>query len=142
MISSHSRAGTIYALEFSDISVVLTLGSSRVMRLLSTEECRLIALRSLQLTKDKEETLIILESQLDAGSNDLLGFMGEYYKLQLKVKHSGIATQQNLQYFVKSIPYKNAPQRAECERKGIFRKETTIYTKILPNLQKYGKLFF
>lgn len=113
--------------------------TSETMSLLSPEECRLIALRTLQLQKDEEETLIILESQLDAGSNELMGYMGEYYKLHLQVKHSGIANQQHLQYFVKSLPYKNAPQKAECERKGFFRKETTIYTEILPNLQKYSK---
>lgn len=109
------------------------------MSLLSSEECRLIALRTLQLKNDEEETLLILESRLNAGSNELMGFMGEYYKLHLEVKHSGIANQQHLQYFVKSLPYKNAPQRAECERKGIFRKETTIYKEILPNLQKYSR---
>lgn len=110
-----------------------------MMSLLSPEECRLIALRTLQLKKDEEDTLHILESKLDAGSNELMGYMGEYYKLQFQVKHSGSANPQHLQYFVKSLPYKNAPQKAECERKGFFRKETTIYTEILPNLQKYSK---
>lgn len=141
VISSHSRIGTIYALEILEISIDLTFGSSRVMSLFSTEEYRLIALRTLQLTKDKEETLLILETQLNAGSNELVGYMGEYYKLYIKLKHSGIATQQSLQYFVKSIPHKNPPQKAECERKGFFRKETTIYTEILSNLQRYSKLF-
>lgn len=109
------------------------------MSLLSPEECRLIALRTLQLKKDEKESLLLLDSQLNAGSNELMGFMGEYYKLHLQVKHSGIASQQHLQYFVKSLPYRNPPQKAECERKGIFRKETTIYTEILPNLQKYSR---
>ncbi|EDW04555.1 GH23429 [Drosophila grimshawi] len=112
------------------------------MELLSSEECHLIALRTLQPQIEKEN-LVIINRQLDAGSNDLQGYMGEYYKLLLDVENTETKTKHHLQYFVKSLPYKNAPQRAECERKGVFLKESTIYSQILPNVQRYGsrKLF-
>ncbi|KAM8716796.1 hypothetical protein ACLKA7_003634 [Drosophila subpalustris] len=106
-------------------------------QLLSSEECLLIALRTLQLKED-DDNLVLLDWQLVAGSKDLMGYMGEYYKLHLQVEHSEIKLKEHLQYFVKSLPYKNAPQRAECERKGVFRKEATIYKEILPNVQRYA----
>ncbi|KAH8419432.1 hypothetical protein KR222_011761 [Zaprionus bogoriensis] len=108
------------------------------MELLSLAECRLVALRALQLQAAEEESLLVVQSQLDAGSTELMGYMGEYYKLHLQVKHAGIETEKHLQFFVKSVPHHNAPQREECERKGFFRKEATIYAEILPNIQKYA----
>ncbi|XP_064551386.1 uncharacterized protein LOC135437398 [Drosophila montana] len=112
------------------------------MELLSLEECRLVALRTLHLETD-DDNLVLLERQLDAGSNDLMGYMGEYYKLRLELEDTRTNSKHHLQYFVKSIPYKNPPQRAECERKGVFRKETAIYRQLLPNIQRYAsrKLF-
>ncbi|XP_017846071.2 uncharacterized protein LOC108602456 [Drosophila busckii] len=105
------------------------------MLLLSVEECRLIAARTLDLSEADAE-LIILDYQLIAGAAELMGYMGEYYKLQLQLSYKQV--EQHLQYFVKSLPYKNAPQRAECERKGVFQKETAIYANILPQVQKYA----
>ncbi|KAH8271697.1 hypothetical protein KR044_001395 [Drosophila immigrans] len=111
-------------------------------QLLSADERRLIALRTLQL-EEHDENFQLLDWQLDAGSNELMGYMGEYYKLRLQVRHPQLKNTQDLEYFVKSLPYKNPPQRAECERKGVFRKEKTIYQEILPNVQRYAsrKLF-
>lgn len=111
------------------------------MELLSLEECRLIALRTLHLKTD-DDNLVLLERHLDAGSNDLMGYMGEYYKLRLELEDTKTNSKHHLQYFVKSIPYKNPPQRAECERKGVFRKETNIYRQLLPNIQRYGGFIF
>ncbi|BFF94525.1 uncharacterized protein DMAD_12132 [Drosophila madeirensis] len=111
------------------------------MDLLSAEECLLIAQRTLK-DKDKSQ-ILLLDSQLEAGSNDLMGYMGEYYKLRLIVEDIKDKDRHELDYFIKSLPHKNEPQRAECERKGVFRKESAIYAKILPNVQKYAtkKLF-
>ncbi|EDW77872.2 uncharacterized protein Dwil_GK24716 [Drosophila willistoni] len=109
------------------------------MNLLNLDELLLIAQRTLE-----QKDVLILDSQLNRGSNDLLGYMGEYYKLNLNVQTRGDAIRNyNLIYFVKSLPYQNEPQKAECERKGVFPKESLIYAKILPNIQKYGtkKLF-
>ncbi|XP_068140164.1 uncharacterized protein [Drosophila tropicalis] len=109
------------------------------MNLLNLDELLLIAQRTLD-----EKDFSILDSQLICGSNDLLGYMGEYYKLHLNVQTRGDATRNyNLIYFVKSLPYRNESLKIECERKGVFLKESLIYAKILPNIQKYGtkKLF-
>ncbi|XP_022224502.2 uncharacterized protein LOC111075491 [Drosophila obscura] len=111
------------------------------MDLLSPEECLLVAQKTL---KEKEKAnLLLLDCQLEAGSCDLVGYMGEYYKLRLIVEDIADKEKHELDYFIKSLPRKNEPQRAECERKGVFRKESAIYTKILPNVQKYAtkKLF-
>ncbi|XP_017007061.2 uncharacterized protein [Drosophila takahashii] len=111
------------------------------MDLLSSEEYILIAQRT--LSQLEKSNLIVLSSQLDAGSNDLMGYMGEYYKLQLEVEDIGEKKKYFLKYFIKSLPRKNEPQREECERKGVFHKESAVYRHILPKIQKYAtkKLF-
>ncbi|XP_030382955.1 uncharacterized protein LOC115630503 [Scaptodrosophila lebanonensis] len=105
--------------------------------LLSPKECALIVRRTLQLPED--ENLQLLEYWIEPGSSELIGFMGDYYKLYVRVKQK---QEHNLQYFIKSLPLNNAPHRDECERKGFFRKERAIYGEILPKIQKYasGKL--
>ncbi|KAH8246507.1 hypothetical protein KR038_006591 [Drosophila bunnanda] len=111
------------------------------MDLLSLEECLLIAQRT--LPESDKSNLKILKSELDLGSNDLMGYMGEYYKFRLVVEDTLKKEKHKLEYFIKSLPRKNEPQREECERKGVFLKESALYTKILPNVQKYAtkKLF-
>ncbi|KAH8366388.1 hypothetical protein KR084_003326 [Drosophila pseudotakahashii] len=111
------------------------------MDLLSSEECILIAQRT--LSEHDKSNLIVLSSQLDAGSNDLMGYMGEYYKFQLEVQNIEEKKKYLLKYFIKSLPRKNEPQREECERKGVFHKESAVYSHILPKIQKYAtkKLF-
>lgn len=42
-------------------------------------------------------------------------------------------------YFVKTLPLQNEIYRNECERKGFFVKEASIYENILPNIQKYAR---
>lgn len=101
------------------------------------EECLLIAQRT--LPESDKFNLVILKSELDAGSNDLMGYMGEYYKFRLTVEDTSKKEKYNLEYFIKSLPRNNEPQREECESKGVFLKESALYTKILPNVQKYGK---
>ncbi|XP_017043944.1 uncharacterized protein LOC108089962 [Drosophila ficusphila] len=111
------------------------------MELLNLEELVLISQRTLPGI-DKSH-LILLNSQLEAGSTDLMGYMGEYYKLQLEVEDIKEPKKYLLKYFIKSLPIKNEPQREECERKGVFQKESAIYSQMLPNIQKYAskKLF-
>lgn len=92
---------------------------------------------------EKEKSnFFLLNVQLQEGSNDLMGYMGEYYKLHLEIQDVVQNEKHNLEYFVKCLPRKNEPQREECERKGVFRKESVIYSQLLPQIQKYGKLFF
>ncbi|XP_050740952.1 uncharacterized protein LOC108033279 [Drosophila biarmipes] len=111
------------------------------MDLLSSDECHLIAHRT--IPEIDKSNLIILNSQLDAGSSDLMGYMGEYYKLYLEVEDIGEKKKYFLHYFIKSLPRKNEPQREECARKGVFPKEAAVYTRLLPKIQQYAtkKLF-
>ncbi|XP_017120721.1 uncharacterized protein LOC108141739 [Drosophila elegans] len=111
------------------------------MDLLSSEECLLIAQTT--LPEVNKSNLIVLSSQLDACSSDLMGYMGEYYKFELEVEDIAEKKKYCLKYFIKSLPCKNEPQRKECERKGVFKKESAVYSQMLPKIQKYGtkKLF-
>ncbi|KAH8328490.1 hypothetical protein KR067_010184 [Drosophila pandora] len=106
------------------------------MDLLSSEECLLIAQRT--FTEKDKSNLILLNVELQAGSNDLMGYMGEYYKLHLEIQDVVENEKHNLEYFIKCLPRKNEPQREECERKGVFRKESAIYSGMLPQIQKYA----
>ncbi|KAH8339398.1 hypothetical protein KR074_004495 [Drosophila pseudoananassae] len=106
------------------------------MDLLTSEECLLIAHKTFP-EKDKSN-LILLNVQLQAGSNDLMGYMGEYYKLNLEIEDVAKNEKHNLEYFIKCLPRNNQPQREECERKGVFRKESVIYSQLLPQIQKYA----
>ncbi|KAH8412704.1 hypothetical protein KR009_004848 [Drosophila setifemur] len=111
------------------------------MDLLSAEECLLISQRT--FPEKEKSNLLLLDSQLIAGSSDLMGYMGEYYKLHLEVQDVVENVKYSLEYFIKCVPRKNEPQKEECERKGVFRKKATIYTQLLPNIQKFAtnKLF-
>ncbi|XP_065357579.1 uncharacterized protein LOC135951785 [Calliphora vicina] len=65
--------------------------------------------------------------------------MGEYYKLEVEALNK--VTQESIKrsYFLKSLPLDNELYRDECERKGFFTKESSIYQNILPNIQKYAQ---
>ncbi|EDX05692.1 GD21660 [Drosophila simulans] len=106
------------------------------MELLSSEECLLIAQRTLSVVE--EHNVILINSHVDAGSKDLMGYMGEYYKLHLEAEVKGDKKKYFLNYFIKSLPRKNEPQREECERKGVFQKESALYSQLLPKIQKYA----
>ncbi|EDW89975.2 uncharacterized protein Dyak_GE13008 [Drosophila yakuba] len=106
------------------------------MDLLSSEECLLIAQRTLSVVQ--KQNVILVSSQVDAGPKDLMGYMGEYYKLHLEVKVKSDKKKYFLNYFIKSLPRKNMPQREECERKGVFQKESALYCQLLPKIQKYA----
>ncbi|XP_053959474.1 uncharacterized protein LOC128864028 [Anastrepha ludens] len=105
--------------------------------ILSAAECEKIARNSLKLQKD--ESIKIVSYALEKGSNELVGFMGEYYKLRIRVQDEPISDEiKEFCYFVKSVPISNELHRDECERKCFFRKEGCAYTQILPNIQKFA----
>uniref|UniRef100_A0A0K8VQP4 CHK kinase-like domain-containing protein n=1 Tax=Bactrocera latifrons TaxID=174628 RepID=A0A0K8VQP4_BACLA len=111
--------------------------SEKVADILSAKECEKVVRNALKLSP--EESTKIVNYALEKGSNELVGFMGEYFKLRVQIADEqspqGI---RELCCFVKSVPVSNELQRAECERKNFFRKEICAYTAILPNIQKYA----
>ncbi|XP_011193775.2 uncharacterized protein Chka_1 [Zeugodacus cucurbitae] len=111
--------------------------SGTVVELLSAEECEIVVRNALKLKP--EESVEITSYELEKGSNELVGFMGEYFKLRVQIcgKHSTYDIKE-LCCFVKSVPVSNELLRAECERKNFFRKEICAYTAIMPNIQKYA----
>ncbi|XP_014093610.3 uncharacterized protein [Bactrocera oleae] len=111
--------------------------SEKVVCTLSAKECETVVRNALKLSPD--ESIKIASYTLEKGSNDLVGFMGEYFKLRVQIadEHS-TEGKRELCCFVKSVPVSNELQRAECERKCFFRKEICAYTAILPNIQKYA----
>ncbi|XP_036329239.1 uncharacterized protein LOC118741391 [Rhagoletis pomonella] len=111
----------------------------KIVEILSAEECEKIARNTLKLKKD--ESIKIKSYALEKGPNELVGFMGEYYKLHIRVQDERLGASAGIKdfcYFVKSVPISNELHRAECERKCFFRKEVCAYTEILPNIQKYA----
>ncbi|KAM8716795.1 hypothetical protein ACLKA7_003633 [Drosophila subpalustris] len=105
-------------------------------QLISSDECRRI------LQAQNGTQLPINEIQMEQLTQNV-GFLGEYYVLRL-ISEPVLPDKRKLyQSFVKTLPQKNLEYRAECERKGVLKKESGIYRKILPNLQKYAncKLF-
>ncbi|XP_004524851.1 uncharacterized protein LOC101459768 [Ceratitis capitata] len=111
--------------------------SEKKVEILNAKECEIIARNALKL--GEAESVKILSYALARGTNELIGFMGEYFKLNIELEnaHSGEGTKK-LCFFVKSVPIGNELHRAECERKNFFQKESCAYTKILPNIQKYA----
>ncbi|XP_067625293.1 LOW QUALITY PROTEIN: uncharacterized protein [Eurosta solidaginis] len=106
-------------------------------KILSAKECKIIVKKSLLLKH--EDGIKIIDYVLCKASDELVDFMGEYYKLYINTEDPGCTDGvQQLCYFVKSIPTENEFQREECERKRFFHKEYYAYTKIVPNLQKYA----
>ncbi|TMW50695.1 hypothetical protein DOY81_004219 [Sarcophaga bullata] len=76
--------------------------------------------------------------QIKKCSNELVGFMGDYYKLETELEQEGACVTIKRSYFIKTLPIGNELYRDECERKGFFVKESAIYRDILPQIQKYA----
>ncbi|KAM7353570.1 uncharacterized protein ACRADG_005576 [Cochliomyia hominivorax] len=103
--------------------------------LISKEECLQIIKNDFKL---QDKSYVNLQNfKIKKCSSDLLGFMGDYYKLELEAE---INRKEKVQrsYFIKTLPLNNPFHRDECERKGYFVKESGIYENILPNIQKYA----
>ncbi|XP_037958903.1 uncharacterized protein LOC119688296 [Teleopsis dalmanni] len=100
-------------------------------------KCFKILKKSLRLTSD--ENIKILRYSVNRCSDELVGFMGEYYKLNICiVDEDSVDGEKKFRYFIKTVPLTNEYHRDECERKGFFEKEGCIYTEILPNIQRYA----
>ncbi|XP_061399000.1 uncharacterized protein LOC133334684 [Musca vetustissima] len=109
---------------------------SLTVEILNKNDCLTIIKNCLNLLGDNDFEL--LSYQVVKPSGDLVGFMGEYYKLHVDIREKNSNALRTLKFFVKSIPVTNEVYRDECERKGFFRKESRIYADILPNLQRYA----
>ncbi|XP_034472032.1 uncharacterized protein LOC117779820 [Drosophila innubila] len=101
-------------------------------QLISSDEC----LKILQAQNGRH--LPINEIQLEQLTKNL-GFLGEYYVLRIITEPVLLDGRYIHQSFIKTLPQKNLEYRADCERKGVLKKECGIYRKILPKLQRYAK---
>ncbi|XP_075150303.1 uncharacterized protein LOC142224415 [Haematobia irritans] len=106
---------------------------SENIEILNKRECVDIVKNSLKLSHQFD----LISYRISRASADLVGFMGEYYKLKVEIKEKTCNDNLALQYFIKSVPLRNPIYRAECERKGFFGKESGIYERILPNIRRY-----
>ena len=73
--------------------------SEKVVCTLSAKECETVVRNALKLSPD--ESIKIASYTLEKGSNDLVGFMGEYFKLRVQ-----IADEVCKMLFTKCISYK------------------------------------
>lgn len=66
------------------------------------------------------------------GFGNYLGFLGEYFRLKIDAIVND--TRQEFQFFMKSLPTHDLKQRKMLIESGIFKKEVTLYEKLLPRL--------
>lgn len=71
----------------------------------------------------------ILQYNMKAWSENVLGFLGEHLRLYVTVKFT--TEDRDLQYFVKSVPFSNSEQRRLILEHGIVKKESNIYELML-----------
>lgn len=58
--------------------------NDKIVEILSAEECEKIARNTLKFKND--ESIKIISYALEKGPNELVGFMGEYYKLHIRMQ--------------------------------------------------------
>ncbi|XP_023303362.2 uncharacterized protein LOC111685338 [Lucilia cuprina] len=104
-------------------------------QLLTEEEC--LEIIKYDLKHNDTRNIKLQTYKIKKCSADLVGFMGEYYKLEVEAINKISLETIERSYFLKSLPLDNELYRDECERKGFFTKESEIYRSILPHIQKY-----
>ncbi|KAM7352920.1 uncharacterized protein ACRADG_005255 [Cochliomyia hominivorax] len=105
----------------------------RLESLITSDECLQIIQNDLKL---KNANQINLQNfTIQKGSADLLGFMGVYYKLEIKAIINN-RDKSIYNYFIKSLSLNT---QNEYEHQVNFIKECGIYENILPNIQKYAQ---
>lgn len=92
----------------------------------SDQECTEIV-RKVTKQQDVKSVKISIE-----GFGNYLGFLGEYYRLKIEANVND--TRQEFRLFVKSLPTRDLKQRKMLVETGIFKKEVTLYEKLLPDM--------
>lgn len=57
--------------------------SEKVVEILRAEECETVVRKALKLKPD--ESIQIISYEIEKASNELVGFMGEYFKLRVRI---------------------------------------------------------
>lgn len=84
----------------------------------------------------KKKSVKIVEFVI-AEFGNYLGFLGEYFRLKIDADVEG--TNYKLNFFMKSLPFKDKKQRKMLEETGIFRKEVKLYEKLLLDLSQLNQ---
>ncbi|GAB0089206.1 uncharacterized protein DMENIID0001_037100 [Sergentomyia squamirostris] len=74
----------------------------------------------------------VIDYVIEAASDEILGFLGEYFKLTIEIEENSI--KKKLYYFLKALP-RDPDQREMIERIGLFHKEVQLYSILLPKLK-------
>jgi hypothetical protein len=81
----------------------------------------------------------LIDYNLNAYSDEKLGFLGKYLCLVLVFKKSDISENIKQSFFVKTIPHDMPTQVAYIEEKGAFRKEIEFFKNLVPLLMENFK---
>lgn len=95
---------------------------------LSESECEEIVRK-----EAKHENVKIVNFNLESFGN-YFGFLGEYFRLKIDAVVNDSACEMN--FFIKSLPFKNLKQRKMLVETGIFQKEVKLYEKLLMKLSQ------
>lgn len=86
------------------------------------------------------EKLFNLENYLvHKASNKMLGFLSDYWKIQVIVSYNG--AREMLSFFVKAVSRSNAAKAAMVKELKFFEKEFVFYTAIKNFMEISGKAF-
>lgn len=109
--------------------------------ILSKDEC-------VKILKQVNDNVELEHFEVVPASDDILGFLGEYFKLKIYTKDVSFSSfsisylylkiyhlqNQNFQFFVKSMPLKNEHQREIIETGGHFKKEVLLYSLLFSKM--------
>lgn len=102
-----------------------------------TEEDVKYVLKSSGFTKND---IIIDSYAVQNASNKMLGFLADYWRLQVVITSK--SKKQVLSFFIKAVSRSNAAKAALVKELKLFEKETAFYTLIKTALYIPGKFYF
>ncbi|KAH8374226.1 hypothetical protein KR200_011230 [Drosophila serrata] len=104
------------------------------MELFTLDECKEILLN---LLNDKKQRGVLERFEIVPASEHV-GFLGEYFHLNLTYQLENQKDEQTTRLFVKSVIFQNANMEFYMEKMGIIKKEIKLYELLLNQLKKFS----
>ncbi|KAH8283020.1 hypothetical protein KR054_011582 [Drosophila jambulina] len=104
------------------------------LKLFTLDECKEILLN---LLNDKKQRGVLKRFEIVPASEHV-GFLGEYFHLNLTYQLEEQEDEQTTRLFVKSVIFHNANMEFYMEKMGIIKKEIKLYELLLNQLKKYS----
>ncbi|KAH8249649.1 hypothetical protein KR032_011106 [Drosophila birchii] len=104
------------------------------LELFTLDECKEILLN---LLNDKKQLGVLKRFEIVPASEHV-GFLGEYFHLNLTYQLENQEYEQTTRLFVKSVIFQNANMEFYMEKLGIIKKEIKLYDLLLNQLKKFS----